>query len=259
MGYYYIGMSTKSSTPYPGSFPPRRLGQLCSACEPTTAIYWPILSMIPACWYPAWYPANCTRLGTDRRTSLVMTCHFCASPLRRHAAQTLPIAYVATSGICLTVGPGHRAIPRWKEGNVLLPTVHRCVSGFNCETDARRSSVCSRQRLRCIKGPQGKSSTTLLQLSICLADGPRHRAIHRWKEGNALLLIVCRCISDFNCEPDARRSNVCSRQRLRSIKRQGSFNGGAIPTRVPVPLGERECFGRGAPAATLAQLSQHAR
>ena len=176
MGYYYIGMSTKSSTPYPGSFPPRRLGQLCSACEPTTAIYWPILSMISGmlymAWYPAWYPANCTRLGTDRRTSLVMTCHFCASPLRRHAAQTLPIAYVATSGICLTVGPGHRAIPRWKEGNVLLPTVHRCIYGFNCETDARRSSVCSRQRLRCIKGPQGKRSTTLLQLAFASQMGP---------------------------------------------------------------------------------------
>ena len=64
MGYYYIGTSTKSSTPYPGSFPPRRLGQLCSACEPTTAIYWPILSrtsmisgMLYMAWYPAWYPA----------------------------------------------------------------------------------------------------------------------------------------------------------------------------------------------------------
>ena len=115
-----------------------------------------------------------TRLGTDRRTSLVMTCHFCAyaSPLRRHPAQTLPIAYVATSGIFLTVGPGHRAIPRWKEGNVLLPTVHRCIYGFNCETDARRSSVCSRQRLRCIKGPQGKRSTTLLQLAFASQMGP---------------------------------------------------------------------------------------
>ena len=101
---------------------------------------------------------------------VVTTCHDLPPALRRQRKRCR-LQDVATSGICLTVGPGHRAIPRWKEGNVLLPTLHRCIYGFNCETDARRSSVCSRQRLRCIKGPQGKRSTTLLQLAFASQMG----------------------------------------------------------------------------------------
>ena len=67
---------------------------------------------------------------------LVTTCHDLPPALRRRRVmqrKRCRLQDVATSGICLTVGPGHRAIPRWKEGNARLPTVHRCVSDSNCE------------------------------------------------------------------------------------------------------------------------------
>ena len=113
-----------------------------------------------------------TMPGMPDLSRLVMTCH------RRCGVDASCSANVVDCKTLLRLAFAPQLdldIEQYLVGKRGTPSCQQCIAVYlipTVRTDARRSNVCSRQHLRCIKRPQGKRSTTLLQLAFASQMGP---------------------------------------------------------------------------------------
>ena len=94
------------------------------------------------------------------------------------------------------------------------------MSGPICEANAELKQCGATLALWPFYATQTLPTAHAAASGICLTVEPRYTAMHCWQEDVPLFPTRYCSMSRSNCEANARRSNVCNRQRLRCMTPQ---------------------------------------